>query len=129
VTAPTVAVLTAVFVAGAAAGAGVVLAAGARPAMRAEKKLDLTTTELRGRMRVTLNIDHWDPAAETREHRHPGPTIFYVLDGELEETSPEGVRTLKAGDAVWNAANRPHNVKNRSAAPARALAVHLDPVR
>lgn len=124
----TVAVLAAVFVAGAAAGAGAVLAA-ARPAMRAEKKLDLTTTELRGRMRVTLNIDHWDPAAETREHRHPGPTIFYVLDGELEETSPEGVRTLKAGDAVWNAANRPHNVKNRGAASARALAVHLDPVR
>jgi mannose-6-phosphate isomerase-like protein (cupin superfamily) len=34
---------------------------------------------------------------------------------------------LKAGQAVWRPAGHEHNVKNLTARPARAIAVHLDP--
>ena len=71
--------------------------------------------------------DHGDAGAETGRHRHPGPTIIYMLEGELSETAPEGITTLNAGEAVWRPAREEHNVRNVSGRPARARAIHLDP--
>jgi len=123
--------LLAVFTAGALAGAA---AAGARlawaqPRMSAQVLLDVVTTELRwARTRVRVNLDTWEPGSETGRHRHPGPAVLFVLEGELEEAAATP-RTLKAGDAVFNPGQRPHNVRNRGDRVARALAVHLDPGR
>ena len=121
---------TLVFLAGALAGASALALAQAAPRMSARVLLNTVTEELRWkRTNVRLNLDLWEPGSETGAHRHPGPALLYVLEGELEETSPTGSRTLRAGEAVWNAGKREHNVKNRSSRPARALAVHLDPGR
>lgn len=100
----------------------------AKPRMWADVLLDLSTEEIPKRARVHVNLDHWEPGAETGRHRHPGPTVFVMLDGELEEVLADGrTRTLKAGQAFWKPPRTDHDVKNVSARPARALAVHLDP--
>lgn len=70
----------------------------------------------------------WEPGAETGRHRHPGPTVFVMLDGEVEEVLGDGrTRGLKAGQAFWKPARTDHNVRNASGRSARAVAVHLDP--
>ena len=100
------------------------------PRMWADVLLDLSTDEIPKRTRVHANLDHWEPGAQTGRHSHPGPTLFVMLDGELEEVLGDGrTRTLKAGQAYWKRAGMEHDVKNMSARPARALAVHLDPAR
>ncbi len=119
-----------VFLTGAIAGGGVVLACGNAPRMSAKVLLDRTTTDLRAaKTRVHVHLDTWEADSATGEHRHPGPTVLYVLEGEVEERTADGSRTLKTGDLVWHPADQPHNVKNRTMRLARALAVHLDPVR
>ena len=101
-----------------------------KPRMWADVLLDLSTDEIPRRARVHTNMNHWEPGAETGHHTHPGPTVFVMLDGELEETLTDGKkRTLKAGQGFWKPPRTDHNVKNVSDRPARALAVHLDPTR
>ena len=100
----------------------------ARPRMWADKLIDVTTEELPRRARVWVNVDHWEPGAETGRHTHPGPTVFVLLEGELEETLADGkTRTLTAGQGYWKLAGTEHNVRNVAGKPARAIAVHLDP--
>lgn len=102
----------------------------AKPRMWADTVVDLVTDELPRKARVRANVNHWEPGAETGRHTHPGPTVFVMLDGELEEVLGDGkTRTLKAGQAYWKPPRIDHNVRNVSAQPARALAVHLDPTR
>ncbi len=112
-----------------AAGLAVERARGqAKPRMWADRILDVATDEIPRRTRVWTNVDHWDPGAETGRHTHPGPTVFVLLEGELEEVLPDGrTRPLEAGQAYWKPARTEHNVRNRGDKPARALAVHLDP--
>jgi quercetin dioxygenase-like cupin family protein len=101
-----------------------------KPRMWADRLLDVVADGLPRRARVVANLDHWDPGAETGRHTHPGPTVFVLLEGELEETLGDGrVRTLHAGQASWKPAGTEHNVRNASGRAARALAVHLDPAR
>jgi quercetin dioxygenase-like cupin family protein len=100
----------------------------ARPRMWTDTVLDVVTKELPRSVRVRANVNHWDPGSETGRHTHPGPTVFVMLEGELEEILPDGTtRALRAGQAVWKPPRTHHNVRNASARPARALAVHLDP--
>jgi quercetin dioxygenase-like cupin family protein len=110
-------------------GAG--FAAGqAKPRMWADVVLDVTTEDIPRRTHVRANLDHWEPGAETGRHDHPGPAVFVMLEGELEETLADGsTRTLKPGQAYWKPPRRAHNVRNTGDKPARALAVHLDPAR
>ena len=114
-----------------AAGAGFERARGqAPPRMWADVLLDLSTDEIPKRTRVHANLDHWEPGAATGRHRHPGPTVVVVLEGELEEVLGDGrTRALKAGQAYWKRAGSEHDVKNPGGRPARAVAVHLDPAR
>ena len=100
----------------------------AKPRMWADVLLDVSTDEIPKRVRVQVNRDHWEAGAETGRHRHPGPTVFVMLEGELEEVLGDGrTRTLKAGQAFLKPARTDHNVRNVAARPGRALAVHLDP--
>jgi quercetin dioxygenase-like cupin family protein len=116
------------FAAGIATGLLVASAASqARPRMWGDALLQITTDQIPRKVAVRVNDDHWEPYAETGQHRHPGPTIIYVLEGELSETAREGTSALKAGQAVWRAPQHEHNVRNLTGRPARALAIHLDP--
>ena len=100
----------------------------AKPRVWADVLLDLSTEEIPKRARVHVNLDHWEAGAETGRHRHPGPTVLVMLEGEVEEVLGDGrTRALKAGQAFWKQARIDHNVRNVGARPARALAVHLDP--
>jgi quercetin dioxygenase-like cupin family protein len=104
------------------------LAGQTRPRMWADLLLDLSIEEVPKRARVRVNLDHWEPGAETGRHTHPGPTVFVLLEGKLEEVLGDGrTRTLKAGQAFWKPARTDHNVKNVAGRRARAVAVHLDP--
>ena len=119
-----------VFIAGALTGVAALAWAVGPPKMSATVLLNLMTDELRwATTSVRVNLDTWEPGSEAGRHHHPGPTIIYVLEGELEETREGATRTLKAGQAVWNRGKIPHNVVNRTDRPARALAIHLDPGR
>ena len=113
-----------------AAGVGVERGrAQAKPRMWADTILDVTTDQLPRRAQVRANLDHWEPGSETTRHTHPGPVVFVLLEGELEEVFADGrTRTLKAGQAYWKPPREEHNVLNRTGKPARALAVHLDPL-
>lgn len=47
-------------------------------------------------------------------HSHPASVLYYVTDGKLKITYPDGrteVRTVKAGTSVWSEAVR-HAVEN-----------------
>lgn len=111
-------------------GAGAGLAARAEPRLTVDVVLDLVTDELRWRRTsVRVHLDTWEPGAETGWHEHPGPAMLYVLEGELEELRGDGPRLLRAGEAVWNRARVPHNVRNGTDRTARILAVHLEPAR
>lgn len=99
-----------------------------KPRMWADVALDVTTDQIPPRTHVHAHMDHWEPGAETGRHMHPGPVVFVMLDGELEETLADGTkRTLEAGQAFWKRPRQEHNVRNVGRRPARALAVHLDP--
>ena len=122
--------LLCVFLAGIGVGrvAGRSSSAQTTPRMWSDRILDVSTDDIPRRTRVWTNFDHWDPGAETGRHTHPGPTVFVLLEGELEETLADGrTRTLKAGQGYWKIVGTEHNVRNRGNKPARALAVHLDP--
>lgn len=109
-------------------GADVLAAAPAAPRMSAQVILDVVSDELREpRTNVRVHVDTWPPGAETGRHDHPGPALLYVLEGQLEELNDGTSRALRPGQAVWERARTPHNVRNRTERPARALAVHLDP--
>jgi quercetin dioxygenase-like cupin family protein len=97
--------------------------------MWADALLTRTTSEIPRRVSLRVNDDHWDPGAEGGWHRHPGPTILYVMEGELSEATRQGTHTLKHGQAVWRPARHEHNVRNPGPGPARALAIHLDPAQ
>lgn len=100
----------------------------AKPRMWADRLLDVVTDELPRKARVVTNMNHWDPGAETGRHTHPGPTVFVLLEGELEETLADGsTRIIRPGQAFWNRSRWQHNVRNASGQPARAVAVHIDP--
>lgn len=104
--------------------------AQAKPRMWGETILEVTTDQIPRRTHVRANMDHWEPGAETTRHTHPGPVVFVMLEGELEEIFADGrTRMLKAGQAYWKPPREEHNVRNRSDQPARAVAVHLDPAR
>src|SRR5262249_6354014 len=75
------------FVAGLVAGQ---VGAQAKPRMWADVVLDVVTDEIPRRTRVHVNVDHWDPGAETGRHTHPGPVVFVMLEGELLETRADG---------------------------------------
>ena len=124
------ALLLCVFLAGVGVGraAGQGSSAQPTPRMWVDRILDVATEEIPRRTHVWTNFDHWDPGAETGRHTHPGPTVFVLLEGELEETLADGrVRTLKAGQGYWKPSRTDHNVRNRGEKPARALSIHLDP--
>lgn len=70
-----------------------------------------------------------EPGQASAPHRHPGPVLGYVIEGEYEwaiDDSP--AKTLKAGDTFYEPAGCLHRVsKNPGKAKARVLAWVIHP--
>lgn len=103
----------------------------ATPRMWAETLLEVSTDEIPRPTHVQVKLDHWEPGAETGRHSHPGPAVFIMIEGELEEIRQGGeeTRSLRPGQVFWNPGRTEHNVRNLSGRVARAVVVHLDPAR
>lgn len=60
------------------------------------------------------------------KHTHPGEEIGYIVEGTLVlEVEGKAPVTLKAGDAFFVEAGRPHDGKNEGAATAKVLATYV----
>lgn len=66
------------------------------------------------------------PGARAGRHTHPGDEISYVMEGEAELLlDGQPPRIVKAGESFVIPAGTVHDAHNRSAAPARILAVFV----
>src|SRR5438105_3146930 len=67
-----------------------------------------------GTPKVTAAIVTVPPGKETGWHTHSVPLFAYVLEGELSaDYGDKGVKIYKAGDALLEAINWPHNATNK----------------
>jgi quercetin dioxygenase-like cupin family protein len=79
-----------------------------------------------GTPKVTAAIAVLPPGQETGWHTHAVPLFSYILDGELSvDYGDKGVKVYKAGDALLEAMNWPHDGINKTAAPVRILVVYM----
>lgn len=68
------------------------------------------------------------PGSDSRPHRHPGPVVGYVLEGELEVAVDDGpVKVYKKGEAWFEPGRALHRVNRNPSKdkPARFLAFML----
>jgi len=59
--------------------------------------------------------------------RHTGRDFLVVIEGEITVQLEFKDHVLKAGDSMWFDAPVPHQVRNESGAPARLIALTIDP--
>lgn len=79
-----------------------------------------------GPANVTAAIVTVPPGGETGLHRHEVPLFAYILEGELTvDYVDKGKKTYRAGDAVLEAQDWPHNGVNTGTVPLRLLAVYM----
>lgn len=117
--------------------AAIVLAAGAAEAETAYPPVDvlLKTEETvigqpiaypPGTAEVTAVIVTMQPGATTGWHRHDVPMFAYVLEGEVTvDYGPHGTRTYRAGEALVEALETPHDGTATASGPTRILAVFI----
>jgi quercetin dioxygenase-like cupin family protein len=79
-----------------------------------------------GTPEVTTMIVEIAPGASTSLHRHPVPSVAYMLQGQLEVHAEGGVvNRYKAGDAFLETVNRTHQGTNIGATPVRILVTYI----
>lgn len=79
-----------------------------------------------GAPRVTASIVVIPPGETGVWHTHAVPLFAYVLEGEVSlDYGSRGTRVLKAGDAILEAIDWPHQPTNKGTATVRILAVYL----
>ena len=70
----------------------------------------------------------WEPGESSPPHRHPCPTLVYVLEGEIETQIGDGpVQRFQAGDTFYEPTMALH-AKTRNPSkdqPARVLAIQI----
>ena len=85
--------------------------------------------ELNGKpARATTQEVTFEPGAASAPHRHPGPVVGYVLEGDLEfQAGDAPARRLRAGDTFYEPAMVLHAVARNPGdqARTRVLAVML----
>ena len=80
--------------------------------------------------KVTVVEVTLEPGQAGKPHRHPGPVIGYVLEGEYEwAIDDQPAKTFKAGDTFYEPTGCLHRVSKNPAAKVntRVLAVVLHP--
>jgi quercetin dioxygenase-like cupin family protein len=66
------------------------------------------------------------PGTTTPLHRHPVPSIAYMLQGDLEVKAEGGVvNRYKAGDAFAETVGRSHQGTNIGTTPVRILVTYI----
>jgi quercetin dioxygenase-like cupin family protein len=79
-----------------------------------------------GTPEVTTMIVEIAPGASTSLHRHPVPSVAYMLQGELEVRAEGGiVNRYKAGDAFLETVDHTHQGFNVGATPVRILVTYI----
>ena len=81
-------------------------------------------------VRATTVEVRFEPGEADRPHRHAGPILGYVLEGELEfAVDEEAPRTLKTGDTFYEPSGALHRIARNPSATnrTRVLAVILHP--
>ena len=79
-----------------------------------------------GAPNVTAAIVTVPPGGQTGLHSHEVPLFAYILEGELTvDYGDKGKRTYRAGDALLEAQNWPHNGVNTGTVPMKLLAVYM----
>ena len=79
-----------------------------------------------GTAEVTTALVEIAPGASTTLHRHPVPSVAYMLQGELEVQADGGiVNRYKAGDAFLETVGRSHQGRNVGAIPVRILVTYI----
>ncbi|TCO90100.1 quercetin dioxygenase-like cupin family protein [Chthoniobacter flavus] len=77
---------------------------------------------------VTVVTVDYAPGGASQAHRHPGPVVGYVLEGEveIEVDAPEGtpLKTFRAGEIFFEPQGAMHKVSRNASKtkPARILA-------
>jgi len=78
-----------------------------------------------GRARITAAIVTVPPGAVLAPHLHPVPLFGYVLQGELiVDYGSEGERIYRAGDALVEAVDWPHQGRNGGRGIVKILVVY-----
>lgn len=91
-----------------------------------EQELKEKLNDKQGKI-VVLELES-APGSASRPHRHPGPVVGYVLDGELEVAVDDGpVKVYKKGEVWFEPARAVHRVSRNPSKtrPARFLAFML----
>jgi len=79
-----------------------------------------------GSPNVTAAIVTIPPGGRTGLHSHEVPLFAYVLEGELTvDYGDKGTKTYRAGEAVLEAQNWPHDGTNTGSVPMKLLAVYM----
>jgi quercetin dioxygenase-like cupin family protein len=86
-----------------------------------------THTILLENERVRVLDVHAKPGEKVGMHSHPASTLYYLTDGKLRVTYPDGrteQRSVKAGTAIWSEAVT-HAVENVGANEFHELHIEL----
>jgi len=75
---------------------------------------------------LRINSVGGPPGAKTPSHTHPGSESFYVLTGELSQTTPQGVSHAMAGQSMpGHAPDTPMQVASSGSGDLRALVMFV----
>lgn len=86
------------------------------------QRADISTP---GRETVMAKIE-FAPGVRSGKHTHPGEEVGYVVEGTLRfEIEGKATVVLKAGEAFFIEAERPHDVVNESQAPATIVGTYI----
>jgi quercetin dioxygenase-like cupin family protein len=72
---------------------------------------------------LIMGIVEIQPGCRAPAHRHNREEVYYVLHGQGEVTSEDVRHAFEAGDAVYNAPNTVHTVRNTGGEPLQLLVV------
>jgi quercetin dioxygenase-like cupin family protein len=87
------------------------------------QRISYPTTD---RAEVTALTVELAPGAETGWHKHPVPVYAYVLSGNLAVELADGTQlTYRAGEAVIEVVNTPHNGRNMGKEPVKMAVFYL----
>ena len=79
-----------------------------------------------GHAKMTTVVTTLAPGEKTGWHRHGVPLLGYIIEGELTvDYGPLGKRVYRAGDAVMEAIEAPHEGVNTGSGPMRVLVVFM----
>jgi quercetin dioxygenase-like cupin family protein len=80
-----------------------------------------------GTPKITSAIVTIPPGGETGWHTHEVPLFVYILEGAVtvDYGGDKGIKTYKAGSAIMEAMDWPHNGMNKGIEPVRIMAVYM----